>query len=115
MYNLTYFLCNFSWFIFSSFQDALNKALLSELRSNKDNVTQAVLAIEVQMKESKSHYFILSPAKIVKYCGGHRILLRLSGLDLKNCQLISCQTMCSDEWKKMAFIVCYIVCQTIKY
>ncbi|XP_033645764.1 DNA polymerase delta catalytic subunit-like [Asterias rubens] len=35
-----------------SFQDALNKVVLSVLRSNKDNISQAVLAVEPVTKES---------------------------------------------------------------
>ncbi|XP_046862075.1 DNA polymerase delta catalytic subunit-like [Xenia sp. Carnegie-2017] len=34
------------------FKDALNKAVLKDMRSNKDNVTQAVLAVDIHLKES---------------------------------------------------------------
>ncbi|XP_022785647.1 DNA polymerase delta catalytic subunit-like [Stylophora pistillata] len=36
----------------SVFQDCLDKAVLVDMRSNKDNVTQAVLAVDCEMKES---------------------------------------------------------------
>ena len=39
--------------MFISLQDALNKVVLGDLRSNKDNITQAVLAVHLQMKESE--------------------------------------------------------------
>lgn len=36
----------------SIFQDCLDKAVLGDMRSNKDNVSQAVLAVDCEMKES---------------------------------------------------------------
>ena len=36
-------------------QTALNTVVLRDMRSNRDNVSQAVLAVEVQHKESESH------------------------------------------------------------
>ena len=36
------------------FQNALNTIVVRDMRSNRDNVSQAVLAVEVQHKESKS-------------------------------------------------------------
>ena len=38
-----------------AFQNALNTVVLKDMRSNRDNVSQAVLAVEVQHKESKLH------------------------------------------------------------
>ena len=34
------------------FQDALNGVVIRDLRSNRENITQAVLAVELQKKES---------------------------------------------------------------
>eukprot|EP00794_Sanderia_malayensis_P008104 gene8104-8972_t len=36
----------------SLFQDALNKTVLADMRSNKDNVSQAIVAVEVHSKEN---------------------------------------------------------------
>lgn len=35
------------------FRDALNKAVLADMRSNKDNLTQSVLDVDVMDKECK--------------------------------------------------------------
>ena len=37
-----------------SFKDALNQAVIGDMRSNKDNLSQAVLAVEPLLKESKN-------------------------------------------------------------
>jgi hypothetical protein len=41
------------------FQDALNKVVIKDMRSNKDNITNAVLAVEYVMKESELSIFLL--------------------------------------------------------
>ena len=37
----------------SKFRDGLNKLVVADMKSNKDNVSQAVLAVDVVIKESK--------------------------------------------------------------
>ena len=36
-----------------NFRDSLNKAVIADMRNNKDNVTEAVLAVDKVIKESK--------------------------------------------------------------
>ena len=47
-------------------QNALNTIVLKDMRSNRDNISQAVLAVEVQHKESKSESHTLTSSVLAR-------------------------------------------------
>jgi hypothetical protein len=46
------------WILLKYFQESLNTVVLKDMRSNKDNVRSAVLAVEYCHKESKKFLII---------------------------------------------------------
>lgn len=49
----------------SDFKKELNSAVIKDMRSNKDNISQAVLAVDICMKESEYFFSVLVLLKLV--------------------------------------------------